>query len=92
MSRMSAIGIIETKGFSASVEALDTLLKSADVRFLKSEKIGSGLVSVFVQGEVGAVTAAVEAGAQAAGCIGEVLAVHVIARPHDDLAKLLLKK
>lgn len=89
---MSAIGIIETRGLSASIEALDTLLKSADVRFIKSEKIGSGLVTVFVQGEVGAVTAAVETGAEAAGNIGEVLASHVIARPHDDLAKLLLKE
>ena len=86
---MSAIGMIETRGFSASLEALDTLLKAADVKFVKTEKIGSGLVTVIVQGEVGAVKAALEAGAQAAGSIGEVVAVHIIARPHDDLSGLL---
>ena len=89
---MSAIGIIETRGLSASIEALDTLLKAADVRFVKSERIGSGLITVIVRGEVGAVKAAVEAGAQKAGSIGEVIAAHVIARPHDDLAGFLLKE
>lgn len=86
---MSAIGIIETRGFTGSVEALDTLLKAADVKFVKTERIGSGLVAIMVQGEVGAVKAAIEAGAQAAGNLCEVIAAHVIARPHDDMAKYL---
>jgi len=88
---MAAIGIIEVKGLTAALEALDTMLKAAEVRFVGAEKIGSGLVSVIVQGEVSATTAAVEAGAQSAQRLGDLIATHVIARPHQDVYKILPK-
>ncbi len=84
-----ALGMIETKGFIALVEATDAMLKAANVEFLCWDNVGSGLVSVFVSGDVAAVKAATDAGAAAAGRIGEVVSVQVIARPHDDLAKVL---
>ena len=80
--------MIETKGLTAQFEATDAMLKAASVELIGWEKIGSGHVTVFVKGEVAAVKAAVEAGATAASTIGEVIAVHVIPRPHDDLAGL----
>jgi ethanolamine utilization protein EutM len=80
--------MIETKGLTAQFEATDAMLKAASVELIGWEKIGSGHVAVFVKGEVAAVKAAVEAGATAASTIGEVIAVHVIPRPHDDLARL----
>jgi ethanolamine utilization protein EutM len=80
--------MIETKGLTAQFEATDAMLKAANVELVGWEKIGSGNVAVFVKGEVAAVKAAVEAGATAAGAIGEVFAVHVIPRPHDDLVGL----
>ncbi|MSU24047.1 MAG: BMC domain-containing protein [Opitutus sp.] len=80
-----AIGMIETKGLTAQFEATDALLKAANVELIGWEKIGSGHVCVFVRGDVAAVKAAVEAGSTAAATIGEVIAVHVIPRPHDDL-------
>lgn len=83
-----AIGMIECKGFVCLMEASDAALKSADVTLTGWEKIGSGLVTAFITGDVAAVKAAVEAGAEAAGSIGEVIAVQVIPRPHDDLSKL----
>ena len=83
-----AIGMIETRGLIALVEATDAMLKSANVELIGWEKIGSGFVSTFVKGEVAAVKAAIEAGATAAASIGEVIAVHVIPRPHEDLSKL----
>ena len=83
-----ALGMIETKGLTAQFEATDAMLKAANVELIGWEKIGSGHVSVFIKGEVAAVKAAVEAGATAAAAIGEVVAVHVIPRPHDDLAGL----
>ena len=83
-----AIGMIECKGFVCLMEASDAALKSADVTLTGWEKIGSGLVTAFVTGDVAAVKAAVEAGADAAGSMGEVVAVQVIPRPHDDLSKL----
>jgi ethanolamine utilization protein EutM len=83
-----AIGMIECKGFVCLMEASDAALKSADVTLTGWEKIGSGLVTAFLTGDVAAVKAAVEAGAEAAGSIGEVVAVQVIPRPHDDLSKL----
>ena len=83
-----ALGMIETKGLVAQFEATDAMLKAANVELLGWEKVGSGYVSTFVRGEVAAVKAAVEAGATAAATVGEVVAVHVIPRPHDDLAKL----
>ena len=83
-----ALGMIETKGLTAQFEATDAMLKAASVELIGWEKIGSGHVTVFVKGEVAAVKAAVEAGATAAAAIGEVIAVHVIPRPHDDLVQL----
>jgi ethanolamine utilization protein EutM len=80
--------MIETKGLTAQFEATDAMLKAANVELVGWEKIGSGHVAVFIRGEVAAVKAAVEAGATAASSIGEVIAVHVIPRPHDDLAGL----
>lgn len=80
--------MIETKGLVAQFEATDAMLKAANVELVGWEKIGSGHVIVFVKGEVAAVKAAVEAGATAAATIGEVIAVHVIPRPHEDLTKL----
>jgi len=86
---MKAIGMIETRGFAAAIEAVDTMLKAAEVELVGMEKIGSGLVTTIVQGDVGAVKAAVETGAEAAGRIGEIIAVHIIPRGSADLAKLL---
>ncbi len=83
-----AIGMIETRGLTPLFEATDAMLKSANVELIGWEKIGSGFVSTFVKGEVAAVKAAIEAGATAAASIGEVIAVHVIPRPHEDLSKL----
>lgn len=80
--------MIETKGLVAQFEATDAMLKAANVELVGWEKIGSGHVTTFVRGEVAAVKAAVEAGATAASSIGEVVAVHVIPRPHEDLAGL----
>lgn len=85
---MAAVGMIETRGLTASIQAADAMLKSADVELVGTEKIGSGLITVIVRGEVGAVNAAVEAGADAASRLGELVAVHVIARPHDDTDKM----
>ena len=85
-----AIGMIETKGLIAAVQATDAMLKAASVRFMGWNKIGSGLCSVFVSGDVGSVRAAVDAGA-AARAAGEVQSVHVIARPHDSIESVLPK-
>jgi ethanolamine utilization protein EutM len=84
-----ALGMIETKGFVALVEATDAMMKAANVKFLGWDKIGSGLVSAFVTGDVAAVKAATDAGAAAASRIGEVVSVQVIPRPHDDLDVVL---
>jgi len=83
-----AIGMVETKGLVSQFEATDAMLKAANVELIGWEKIGSGYVTVIVRGDVAAVKAAVEAGATAASAIGEVVAVHVIPRPHDDLVGL----
>ena len=83
-----ALGMIETKGLTAQFEATDAMLKAANVELIGWEKVGSGNVAVFIRGEVAAVKAAVEAGATAASSLGEVVAVHVIPRPHDDLVGL----
>ena len=85
---MAAIGMIETRGLTASIDAAEAMLISADVELVGTEKIGSGLITVIVKGEVGAVKAATEAGAEAASRLGELVSVHVIARPHDDTAKV----
>src|SRR5437868_4956304 len=84
-----ALGMIETKGFIALVEASDAMLKAANVTFIGWDKVGSGLVTAFVTGDVAAVKAATDAGANAAGRLGEVVAVQVIPRPHDDLDVVL---
>jgi microcompartment protein CcmL/EutN len=86
---MQALGFIETRSLTASIEASDAMTKAADVRVVGTEKIGSGLVNVVIEGDVDAVTAAVKAGETVAREIGEVYAVHVIPRPHDDVAKIL---
>ena len=88
---MEALGMVETRGLVAAIEAADAMVKAANVVLLGSEKIGSGLVSVMVRGDVGAVKAAVDAGAAAAGSLGEIVATHVIPRPHADVEKLLPK-
>jgi len=83
-----AIGMIETKGLSALLEASDAALKSANVTFTGWEKIGSGYVTAFFRGDVAAVKAATDAGAAAAAQVGQVISVQVIPRPHDDLSVL----
>ena len=80
-----ALGMVETRGLVAAIEAADAMVKAANVQLIGSEKIGSGLVSVMVRGDVGAVKAAVEAGGAAAANLGEVVATHVIPRPHTDV-------
>lgn len=86
-----ALGMIETKGLVGAVEAADAMVKAASVRLEKWEKIGSGLVTVMVRGDVGAVKSAVEAGACAAERVGEVVSTHVIPRPHSDVDMILQK-
>ena len=86
-----ALGMIETRGLTAAIEAADAMVKAAEVTLVGTEKIGSGLVSVMVRGDVGAVKAAVEAGSAAASRLGEVIATHVIPRPHADVEKILPK-
>ena len=89
--RMSqeALGMVETRGLVASIEAADSMLKAANVALVGTEKIGSGLVTVMVRGDVGAVKSAVESGAESAGRLGELVATHVIPRPHTDVEKIL---
>ena len=84
-----ALGMIETRGLVAAIEAADAMVKAAEVTLIGTEKIGSGLVSVMVRGDVGAVKAATEVGSQAAERVGELVAVHVIPRPHTDVEKIL---
>ena len=86
-----ALGMIETRGLIGAVEAADAMVKAADVHLIGEQKIGSGLVTVMVRGDVGAVKSAVEAGGAAASRLGEVIATHVIPRPHTDVEKLLPK-
>ena len=83
-----ALGMIETRGLTAAIEAADAMVKAAEVVLIGTEKIGSGLVSVMVRGDVGAVKAAVEAGSATASRLGEVIATHVIPRPHNDVEKI----
>ena len=84
-----ALGMIETRGFICLVEATDAMMKAANVNFLGWDKVGSELVTAFVTGDVAAVKAATDAGANAAGRIGEVVSVQVIPRPHDDIDVVL---
>ena len=88
---LEALGMVETRGLVAAIEAADAMVKAANVELIGTEKIGSGLVSVMVRGDVGAVKAAVEAGSANASRLGELVAVHVIPRPHADVEKILPK-
>ena len=83
--------MVETKGLIGAIEAADAMVKAANVRLIGKEKIGSGLVTAMVRGDVGAVKAAVEAGAAAAKRVGDLYGVHVIPRPHDDVESILPK-
>lgn len=84
-----ALGMIETKGLVGAIEAADAMVKAANVILVGYEKIGSGLVTVMVRGDVGAVKASVDAGTAAASAIGKVVSTHVIPRPHTDVEKIL---
>ena len=86
---LEALGMVETRGLTAAIEAADSMVKAAQVTLIGTEKIGSGLVTVMVRGDVGAVKAAVEAGAANAARLGELVATHVIPRPHSDVEKIL---
>jgi len=86
---LQALGMVETRGLVAAIEAADAMVKAANVVLIGTEKIGSGLVSVMVRGDVGAVKAAVEAGGASASKLGELVATHVIPRPHNDVEKIL---
>lgn len=86
---MGSMGFIETQGLVAAIEAADAMVKAANVKLLGIDKVGGGLVMVAVRGDVGAVKAAVDAGAAAAKRVGELLSVHVIPRPHQDLDGIL---
>ena len=81
----NALGMIETKGYVAALAAADAMVKAANVTIVAREQVGDGLVAVVIQGDVGAVKAATEAGAETAGTVGEVVSVHVIPRPHPEL-------
>lgn len=87
-----ALGMVETKGLVGAIEAADAMVKAANVTLAGKEQIGSGLVTVMVRGDVGAVKASVEAGAAAAKRVGELVSVHVIPRPHQDVEKILPDK
>ena len=84
-----ALGMVETRGLTAAIEASDAMTKAAEVVLIGTEKIGSGLVTVMVRGDVGAVKSAVEAGGANAAKLGELVATHVIPRPHNDVEKIL---
>ncbi len=84
-----ALGLIETRGLVAAIEAADTMVKAANVSLIGREQIGAGYVTVMVRGDVGAVQAATDAGAEAAKGVGELISVHVIPRPHSDVENML---
>lgn len=88
---MNALGMIETKGLVGAIEAADAMVKAANVKLVGKEKVGSGLITVIVRGDVGAVKAATDAGAAAADRVGELVSVHVIPRPHSDVEFILPK-
>ncbi len=89
VSGQMALGMIETRGLVASIEAADAMAKAASVTIISQTKAGGGLVATLVRGEVGAVKAATDAGSVAANKVGEVVAVHVIPRPHDELEPII---
>ena len=86
---VEALGMVETRGLVAAIEAADAMVKAANVTLIGTERIGSGLVTVMVRGDVGAVQAAVEAGRTSSSKLGEIIATHVIPRPHGDVEKIL---
>jgi len=87
-----SIGMIETKGYTGSIEASDAMVKAANVTLVKTIPIGGGLITVIAKGDVGSVKAAVDAGAKAASKVGELVSSHVIARPHEDLLKVFINE
>ena len=89
MAVTQALGMIETKGLVASIEAADAMVKAANVTLIGKEHVGGGLVTVMVRGDVGAVKASVDAGAAAAERVGELVSIHVIPRPHDEVEGIL---
>ena len=89
MATLQALGMVETKGLVASIEAADAMVKAANVKLIGKVHVGGGLVAVMVRGDVGAVKAATDAGAAAAGRVGDLVSVHVIPRPHDDVEFIL---
>ena len=89
MAALQALGMIETKGIVGSIEAADAMVKAANVTLVGKVHVGGGYVSVMVRGDVGAVKAATDAGAAAAGAVGELVSVHVIPRPHDEVESIL---
>ncbi len=92
MSSENALGLIETKGLVGTIEAADAMVKAAPVSLIGKEKVGGGYVTVMVRGDVGAVKAATDAGAAAAERVGELVSVHVIPRPHQEVEKILLRR
>ena len=88
---LEALGMIETKGFVGGVEAADAMVKAANVQLIGKEYIGAGYMTIFVRGDVGAVKAATDAGAAAARRVGELISVHVIPRPHNEVERILPK-
>ena len=88
----AALGMVETKGLVGAIEAADAMVKAANVTIVGYEKIGFGLVTIMVRGDVGAVKAATDAGAEAARAVGEVVSVHVIPKPHNDVESVILAK
>ena len=89
---MNALGFIETRGFVAATEAADSALKAANVSLVGQKRVGNGLVTVIITGDVAAVKAAIDVGANSAGAVGEVITSHVIARPHEDMEALIGEK
>lgn len=87
-----ALGMVETRGLIGAIEAADAMVKAANVNLIGKDRVGAGLVTVMVRGDVGAVKAAVEAGAAAAKAVGELISTHVIPRPHDEVEAILPKQ
>ena len=85
-----AIGMIETKGYTGSIEASDAMVKAANVTLVKTIQIGGGLITVLARGDIGSIKAAVDAGSKAASKVGELVSSHIIARPHDDLIEAFI--
>lgn len=92
MANANALGMVETKGLVAAIEAADAMVKAANVTLIGKQQVGAGLVTVMVRGDVGAVKAATDAGAAAAENVGELISVHVIPRPHSEVEVILPHK